>query len=314
MDLRKIGQIFHIAQFYCSMENRRSFSASMMDKRVGIFKKLKKYSLTSNKSTDVDSTDEDWSSSNKKFASKDKKYSTQSSTSSMENDVFSTSEVKSCRVLFLGSSSVGKTSIIKRYLNQYFPLNPSITVQDMFRGDLVMSSGANILLEIEDTGGYFYDDFPAMTSLSIRNSDVIVLVYSVCDHQSFEDISQIRDSIISKYDGAEAEPPPMLIVGSKVDQERSDQLPFHQIEAVVCLDWEAGYVECSAKEDINIEAVFNEAILQTKMFPRGVDIQPRLKSTNFKQKSFFGRMLSSDSLLSERRKKSSTESDKSSNC
>ena len=51
---------------------------------------------------------------------------------------------------------------------------------------------------------------------------------------------------------------PMVIVGNKCDLKRS--LPFEEIEATVNLDWEAGYVECSAiaQHKEKVEEIFME--------------------------------------------------------
>ena len=51
---------------------------------------------------------------------------------------------------------------------------------------------------------------------------------------------------------------PLVIVGNKSDLTRS--LPFEEIEATVNMDWEAGYVECSAIESCkeNIMKIFKE--------------------------------------------------------
>lgn len=55
---------------------------------------------------------------------------------------------------------------------------------------------------------------------------------------------------------------PTVIVGNKMDLER--KLPFEEIEATVCLDWECGYAECSALTGVGVEAVFRELMTQAK--------------------------------------------------
>ena len=55
---------------------------------------------------------------------------------------------------------------------------------------------------------------------------------------------------------------PTVIVGNKVDLER--KLPFEEIEATVCLDWECGYAECSALTGSGVEGVFMELLKQAR--------------------------------------------------
>ena len=62
----------------------------------------------------------------------------------------------------------------------------------------VATNGSGVTLDIEDTGGNFYLDFPVMLDISLKNTDVVVLVYSLDDASSFENIALIRESILSK--------------------------------------------------------------------------------------------------------------------
>ena len=59
---------------------------------------------------------------------------------------------------------------------------------------------------------------------------------------------------------------PTVIVGNKIDLER--KLPFEEIEATVCLDWECGYAECSALTGVGVEGVFKELAKQARVFQK----------------------------------------------
>ena len=60
---------------------------------------------------------------------------------------------------------------------------------------------------------------------------------------------------------------PCVIVGNKTDLER--MLPAKEIEATVCLDWECGYAECSAREGAGVRGVFRELAVQAKICIKG---------------------------------------------
>ena len=159
------------------------------------------------------------------------------------------------RMIFLGASSVGKTSIISQFLEGIFPTKYKKTLQDIFVGQLELG-GSTLLLSIEDTGGSYLQDFPAMARLSLDHADGAVLVFSVDDAESFEEVSRTRDFLLSYWPCM-----PMVIVGNKIDKER--KLPALEIEATVCLDWECGYVECSARD--SVEEIFKEMASQAKI-------------------------------------------------
>ena len=209
------------------------------------------------------------------------------------NEVFNVDTHKSIRILVLGDSKVGKTTIIKKFLNAS-TVELKETIQEMYTQEITVSSnGSGVTMDIEDTGGNFYLDFPVMLDISLKNTDVVVLVYSLDDARSFENIALIRESILSKGFNI-----PMVVVGNKTDLLRADSLPFNEIEATVCLDWEAGYVETSATEDNSIESVFKEVLIQAKIIPkRGFVFMPKLTpSPSVKQTLFFKRMISRESI------------------
>lgn len=57
----------------------------------------------------------------------------------------------------------------------------------------VFASGeSDITLDIQDTGGSYAQDFPAMIQLSLASAHAVVLVFSVADEQSFEDLERLR--------------------------------------------------------------------------------------------------------------------------
>ena len=80
-----------------------------------------------------------------------------------------------------------------------------------------------------------------------------------------------------------------MIVGNKTDLER--MLPAREIEATVCLDWECGYAECSAREGAGVRGVFRELAVQAKIISKG-DQNP--ECTLRRRQSILNRMLSRD--------------------
>ena len=93
-----------------------------------------------------------------------------------------------CKVVLLGESGVGKTSIIQRYISNSF--NPGIT----------STGGANftskkmdfpeekykIKFEIWDTAGQ--EKFRSLAKVFYKNAAICVLVYDITRHESFEEL------------------------------------------------------------------------------------------------------------------------------
>ncbi len=53
-------------------------------------------------------------------------------------------------------------------------------------------------------------------------------------------------------------------------------------ETVICLDWENGYVECSAKDNKNIVKIFQELMIQTKV---PYDVGPAIANGKLRRSS-----------------------------
>ena len=205
------------------------------------------------------------------------------SNSSYDSEVFVENN-KTFRVLILGASSVGKTSVIKQFLRGQFSSKHQETLQEMYNGELDLGR-SNLLLCIEDTGSSFIQDFPAMAEVSLNKSDGVVLVFSVDDPKSFEEVSKLRDFLFSKRPFL-----PCVIVGNKTDLER--MLPAREIEATVCLDWECGYAECSAREGAGVRGVFRELAVQAKIIQKG---EQKSECTFRRRQFILNRMLHKES-------------------
>jgi small GTP-binding protein len=163
----------------------------------------------------------------------------------------------SYRVVVMGASRVGKTSIISQFLYDQFQSRYKATVEEMYRGEFEVGN-VKLSLDIEDTSGTFACDFPAMVEVSVSSADAVLLVFSVGDTESFEQVAQLRDMVM-KSRGPDM---PMVVVGNKTDLER--KVDMVETEALVQCDWENGYVECSAKHNVNIQDVFKELLSQVR--------------------------------------------------
>ena len=97
-----------------------------------------------------------------------------------------------------------------------------------------------------------------MVKCSLASADAVLLVYSVACLDSFDYLSGLRDLVQQER----GEGMPVVVVGNKTDLER--QIPREEAEATVLCDWENGYVECCAKDNLNVPAVFRALLVQAK--------------------------------------------------
>lgn len=163
------------------------------------------------------------------------------------------------RILVLGASKTGKTSIVRQFLYDKFSTVYTETMDDMYRGEFEIQ-GRPVGFDIQDVSGSYVYEFPAMRSVSLASADAFIIVFSLDSSESWDEVARLRDMV------HEAKDPdvPIVIVGNKSDLPYDDSIPHESLEATVIFDWENGYVESSAKERLNINKIFKELLQQAK--------------------------------------------------
>ncbi|XP_046899839.1 RASD family member 3 [Hypomesus transpacificus] len=166
------------------------------------------------------------------------------------------------RLVFLGAAGVGKTSLILRFLHDRFEHKYTRTVEELHALEYDTGAG-KVRLEILDTSGSY--SFPAMRELCIRHSDAFVLVYAVDDPGSLEEVRRLREEILELKGGKCSTP--ITVVGNKADLMECDGrvLPTAEIMAMVELEWNASFVEASARTGENAVELFRALLQQVNL-------------------------------------------------
>ncbi|XP_051242627.1 RASD family member 3 [Dicentrarchus labrax] len=167
------------------------------------------------------------------------------------------------RLVFLGAAGVGKSALIHRFLHDRFQHKYTRTVEELhvLEYDTAGSAG-KMRLEILDTSGSY--PFPAMRELSIRHSDAFALVYAVDDPGSLEEVRRLRDEILELRGGKGA---PITVVGCKADLTETEGrvLLAADVMATVEGEWDANFVEASARTGGNTVGVFSALLQQVNL-------------------------------------------------
>jgi small GTP-binding protein len=90
-----------------------------------------------------------------------------------------------CKVVLVGESGVGKTSIISRFINKYEEETES-TLSSYFTNKTIIVDGYKINLEIWDTAGQ--EKYRAVTSLFYKDAYICLLVYDITNKTTFNSI------------------------------------------------------------------------------------------------------------------------------
>ena len=92
-----------------------------------------------------------------------------------------------CNICFLGSTYVGKTTIINRFLRDKFTENEKSTCNPKYYEKTVTTDSGNCInIQLWDTAGQ--EKYRSISNMIYRRSDIIILTYAINDKNSFEDI------------------------------------------------------------------------------------------------------------------------------
>ncbi|EDW73438.1 uncharacterized protein Dwil_GK17545 [Drosophila willistoni] len=171
---------------------------------------------------------------------------------------------KNCyRLVMLGSSRSGKSSIVARFLGNRFEEAYTPTIEEFHR-KLYRIRNEVFQLDILDTSGYH--PFPAMRRLSFLTGDLFILVFSMDSRESFEEVVRLRENILetkwaalnpgSGFKKKSLPKIPMILAGNKCDRD------FKTVQLDEVMGYIAGqdncctFVECSARQNYRIDDLF----------------------------------------------------------
>ena len=93
---------------------------------------------------------------------------------------------KVIKVILLGESGVGKTNIILRYVNDVFMVKSLSTIGSTYIEKDLKRNNDIYKLHIWDTSGQ--ERYHSVTKLFVKKSDIVLLVYSIENIQSFNNL------------------------------------------------------------------------------------------------------------------------------
>ena len=107
-------------------------------------------------------------------------------------------DMESLKIVLIGESGVGKTSIISQFIDQIFQDDQQSTIGGTFSTKTIKcSNGKTLKFEIWDTAGQ--EKYRSVTKMFYKDADAAILVYDITNKYSFEELQkywaqQVRES------------------------------------------------------------------------------------------------------------------------
>lgn len=165
------------------------------------------------------------------------------------------------KVVVAGGGGVGKSAITIQFTQAQFVEEYDPTIEDTYTKQCVVD-GEVALLDILDTAGQ--EEFSAMREQYMHTGDGFLLVYSVIDKGSFEDINTLHRDILRVKDCSYL---PMVLVGNKTDLKNDRVITKKQGEELAA-QLKIDYAETSAKERVHIDETFHKLIQIMREFTK----------------------------------------------
>ena len=168
------------------------------------------------------------------------------------------------KILTIGESGVGKTCILRRFVENKFLKNHLATIGIDFKTKTLNINNQEIKLKIWDTAGQ--ERFRNITTQYYKGADGIVLVYDVTDEASYEKIKDWMDQILSNTQQEEIG---LVLLGNKCDMEPRNVT--EEQGKKMAEDLKISYFETSALTGQGIKEAF-EQLTRDIMKKKGVGV------------------------------------------
>ena len=138
------------------------------------------------------------------------------------------------KLIILGDSGVGKTSLMNQYVNRKFSKQYKATIGADFLTKEVKIDDENLVtMQIWDTAGQ--ERFQSLGVAFYRGADCCVLVYDVNNERSFQNLENWREEFLAQASPADAENFPFIVLGNKTDQDGGQSRVVSEKKSLVLL-------------------------------------------------------------------------------
>ena len=162
------------------------------------------------------------------------------------------------KFLILGESSVGKTSIIEKYVNNTFNENYLVTIGMDIRYKRIEINNCDINIVINDTAGQ--ERFRSMTKMVYKGADGILLGFDLTNKDTFDKVNywigQIEENKNKDYLVS------LVLFGNKCDKKEQIVVNDDDI-ASMKRQYNLEFFATSAKDGTNVQEAFEYLIKKT---------------------------------------------------
>ncbi|XP_039616696.1 ras and EF-hand domain-containing protein homolog [Polypterus senegalus] len=183
------------------------------------------------------------------------------------------------KIVLVGNSSVGKTSLLRRFCDGCFYPGTSATVGIDYSVKTVTVDRSKVALQLWDTAGQ--ERYRSITKQFFRKADGVVVIYDITSELTF---TSVRQWLSSVQEGA-GDNIPIMLLGNKTDNESEREVQMKLAEQLA-KDSDLIFYECSAVSGHNVkESMLHLARLLKEQEDKEKEKTIQLADENAKKKS-----------------------------
>ncbi|KNH04289.1 ras-like RABD2a-like protein [Perkinsela sp. CCAP 1560/4] len=157
------------------------------------------------------------------------------------------------KVLIIGDSGVGKSSILVRFTDNSFDGGVKATVGVDFKVRTLTSNGANVKLQIWDTAGQ--ERFRSITRSYYRGAQAILVVYDITSAESFHNVKSWLDEVETSASPNVC----TVLVGNKCDDAATRAVSYATGKTFADSHG-LTFSEVSARDSTCVDALFHHVV------------------------------------------------------
>ena len=185
---------------------------------------------------------------------------------------------KITKVVLVGPTEVGKTSIVNRINDNSWTENVTTTIGGgNIRKEITSQSGVSRQLDIWDTAGQ--ERYSSLLPIYIRDSNIILFVFDLANLESLENLKQMYQQI--QQNNLPLNNCTSYLIGNKLDKADGSEIES-DIKSLKNFLSPAHFFKVSAKENINIDQILKQIQKDSDLFSTdkttNVDIDPEAQT------------------------------------
>ena len=160
------------------------------------------------------------------------------------------------KIVLLGDSGVGKSSIVLRYVTDSFKTDSDATVGASYMGKIITLNENLVKLNIWDTAGQ--ERYHSLAKMYYRDADVAIIVYDITNSESFQGMKKWYNEVKQNSKNNIL----VAIAGNKEDLISSEVIGLEEAQAYA-YSINALFKKTSAKNNYGIDQLFKEIVIES---------------------------------------------------